>query len=161
MEIPTLKDSNIETKDAEKKSPVKTQCKSKKLIKKGEAYGTGGRKSSTARVWIKPGNGKITVNKKDVTEYFCREIYITTVRKPFMVTKTNGQFDVVCTVKGGGTTGQAGAIAHGSSRALSCISDEHHTLLKKEGLLTRDSRVVERKKYGKRKARKSAQFSKR
>lgn len=135
--------------------------KGKQLTENGGAYGTGRRKNSIARVWIRPGKGVITVNKKNIADYFPRQSYKTQIEQPFIDTKTNGQYDVVCTAKGGGTTGQAGAIIHGIARALDCISENFHDILHKNGFLTRDSRVVERKKYGKRKARKSTQFSKR
>ncbi|GAB4165687.1 MAG: 30S ribosomal protein S9 [Rickettsiaceae bacterium] len=162
MEVPTLK----ELKPAPKKAmstelPKSAQCKSKKTIPGGGAYGTGKRKNSVARVWVKPGKGKITVNNKEFSLYFPRETYRTAIMQPFVETNTNGQFDVICTAKGGGTTGQAGAIVHGIARALDCISEDYHAALRKGGFLTRDPRVVERKKYGKRKARKSTQFSKR
>lgn len=136
-------------------------CKSKKPTKDGGAYGTGKRKNSVARVWIKPGTGSITINNREARDYFTRDYYIKHILQPFSDTNTSGQYDVKCTATGGGTTGQAGAIRHGIARALDCISEEFHTILRKNGLLTRDSRVVERKKYGKRKARKSEQFSKR
>ncbi|MDP5109866.1 MAG: 30S ribosomal protein S9 [Rickettsiaceae bacterium] len=169
MEVPTLKE--LKEKAQEVKAPATAahaseapkivQCKSKKSTPNGGGYGTGKRKNSIARVWVKPGKGKITVNSKDFSEYFPRESYRTAIMKPFVDTKTTAQYDVVCTTKGGGTTGQAGAIVHGIARALDCISDDFHAILRKNGFLTRDSRVVERKKYGKRKARKSTQFSKR
>lgn len=135
--------------------------KAKMLLPGGGAYGTGRRKNSVARVWIKSGKGLVTVNKRDMSNYFPRESYKKLILQPFVDTKTLGQYDVVCTVKGGGTTGQAGSIIHGIARALDCISGDFHVVLRKNGFLTRDSRVVERKKYGKRKARKSTQFSKR
>lgn len=137
------------------------QCRSKKPTSEGGGYGTGKRKNSIARVWVKPGNGKVTVNKKNFLEYFPREAHRVSILKPLIDTNTNTQYDVLCNTKGGGVSGQAEAIAHGISRALDCISDSFHSILSKNGFLTRDSRVVERKKYGRRKARKSAQFSKR
>ncbi len=172
MEVPTLKELEENSKGTVATAAAVTtapkaevakivQCKSKKSTPDGGGYGTGRRKNSIARVWVKPGKGQIIVNSKDFSEYFPRESYRTAIRKPFVETNTASQYDVVCTTKGGGTTGQAGAIVHGIARALDCISDEFHDILKKNGFLTRDSRVVERKKYGKRKARKSAQFSKR
>lgn len=136
-------------------------CKSKKPTGNGGAYGTGRRKNAIARVWLKPGTGKITVNKRLVSDYFTREFYIKQIIQPFTETGTFGQYDVVCTATGGGTTGQAGAIRHGIARALDCMSEDFHMVLRKSGMLTRDPRVVERKKYGLRKARKSVQFSKR
>lgn len=169
MEVPTLKELEEKAKGTKtpkvaanaSEAPKIIQCKSKKSIPNGGGYGTGKRKNSVARVWVKPGKGKITVNNKDFAEYFPRESYRTAIMKPFVDTNTTAQYDVVCTTKGGGTTGQAGAIVHGIARALDCISDDFHPILRKNGFLTRDSRVVERKKYGKRKARKSTQFSKR
>ena len=160
MEVPTLeiKKSSVVTKVA---APQVVQCKSKKATADGGGYGTGRRKNAVARVWIKPGKGRIIVNNKDFSVYFPRETYRTSIMQPFVDTNTTGQFDVMCTTKGGGTTGQAGAIIHGIARALDCISDDFHPILRKGGFLTRDARVVERKKYGKRKARKSTQFSKR
>ncbi len=124
-------------------------------------YGTGRRKNAIARVWVTPGKGQIVVNQKDVDLYFCRDTHKRTLILPFVATKTTGQYDIFCTVKGGGSSGQAGAILHGVARALDKIAPEFHQALRKTGLLTRDSRVVERKKYGKHKARKSTQFSKR
>ena len=127
----------------------------------GRAYATGRRKNSIARVWIKAGSGKVTVNKKEVSEYFTRPSHVTVLLSPFASTELSGQFDVVCTVKGGGHTGQAGAIKLGIARALDNFDPSLHIALKRDGHLTRDSRVVERKKYGKHKARRSTQFSKR
>ena len=166
MEVPTLKELEEKAKSPTTVAPVAEapkiiQCKSKKSTSNGGGYGTGKRKNSVARVWVKPGKGKITVNNKDFSEYFPRESYRTAILRLFVDTNTTAQYDVVCTTKGGGTTGQAGAIIHGIARALDCISDDFHPILRKNGFLTRDSRVVERKKYGKRKARKSTQFSKR
>jgi small subunit ribosomal protein S9 len=132
-----------------------------KLDKQGRAYGTGRRKDAVARVWVKPGNGKITVNTKPITDYFARPVLRMIVNQPFAALDRNGKFDVVCTVAGGGLSGQAGAVRHGISRALDNFSPEFHTTLRQMGFLTRDPRAVERKKYGKRKARRSFQFSKR
>lgn len=129
--------------------------------KLGRSYGTGRRKSSVARVWIKSGTGSFVVNGMNLDKYFSREYYRLYVLQPFEATKTSGQFDVFCTVKGGGLSGQSGAIRHGVSRALDMFNLTYRPILRKESLLTRDSRVVERKKYGKHKARKSTQFSKR
>ncbi len=162
MEVPILKELEINKKLAETTVLAKSVShRAKKLLSGGGAYGTGRRKNSVARVWVKPGQGVITVNKRDVSDYFSRESYRKSILQPFVDTNTSGQYDVVCTTKGGGTTGQAGAIIHGIARALDCISEDFHAILRKNGLLTRDARVVERKKYGKRKARKSTQFSKR
>ncbi len=127
----------------------------------GRSYATGRRKVASARVWIKPGTGKIIVNKEDITKYFARPVLRMIVNQPFASTSNVDKFDVYCTVKGGGLSGQAGAVRHGISRALDNFDPTLHTVLKRGGFLTRDSRVVERKKYGKKKARKSFQFSKR
>ena len=124
-------------------------------------YGTGRRKSSVARVYLKPGNGTITINEKDIDAYFGTEILKMVVRQPFAVTETEGKFDVMVNVKGGGYTGQAGAIRHGISRALLEVDDEMRSPLKRAGFLTRDPRMKERKKYGLKAARRAPQFSKR
>jgi small subunit ribosomal protein S9 len=127
----------------------------------GRSYATGKRKNAIARVWIKPGTGKVTVNGRDQTTYFARPVLRMILLQPFEVTDRVGQFDVVCTVKGGGLSGQAGAVRHGVSKALTYYEPALRPPLKAEGFLTRDSRVVERKKYGRAKARRSFQFSKR
>ena len=127
----------------------------------GRSYATGKRKDATARVWVKPGSGKIFVNKKELDSYFARPVLQMVVRQPFGIANVDGQFDVMCTVAGGGLSGQAGAVKHGISKALSLYDPMLRPALKRAGFLTRDSRVVERKKYGKRKARRSFQFSKR
>lgn len=127
----------------------------------GRSYGTGRRKNSVARVWIKSGSGKVSVNGCAFEKYFARETHRMIITQPFEATKTVGQFDIICTVLGGGHTGQAGAIRHGLARALDRFEPELHIALRRGGYLTRDPRVVERKKYGKHKARKSTQFSKR
>ena len=132
-----------------------------KIDSLGRAYSTGKRKDAVARVWIKKGSGKITVNKKPVERYFARPTLQMIIQQAFSVTGAENQFDVMATVKGGGLSGQAGAVRHGMSRALTIIDGELRTALKAAGFLTRDSRVVERKKYGKPKARRSFQFSKR
>ena len=124
-------------------------------------YGTGRRKKSIARVFLKPGTGKITINKRDIDDYFGLETLKVIVRQPFGATETTDKFDVVCTVKGGGTTGQAGAIRHGIARALIQADSDFRPVLKKEGFLTRDPRMKERKKYGLKAARRAPQFSKR
>ena len=124
-------------------------------------YGTGRRKSSVARVYLTPGTGKITINKRDIDDYFGLETLKVIVRQPFAATETNEKFDVNVTVKGGGYTGQAGAIRHGISRALLQVDDEYRPMLKKAGYLTRDPRMKERKKYGLKAARRAPQFSKR
>lgn len=128
----------------------------------GRSYATGRRKEAVARVWIKLGSGKFNINKKDdLISCLKRESICQVVKNPFVVTSTIDKYDVFATVKGGGLSGQAGALAHGISRALSYISNEFHNLLREKGFLTRDSRVVERKKYGQHKARKKCQYSKR
>ena len=127
----------------------------------GRSYATGKRKDAVARVWIKPGSGKVTVNGKELNAYFARPVLQMILRQPFQVAGVDGQFDVMATVKGGGLSGQAGAVKHGISKALQLFDPSLRPALKAAGFLTRDSRVVERKKYGKAKARKSFQFSKR
>ncbi len=127
----------------------------------GRAYATGKRKNAVARVWIKPGLGRVTVNGRDSTEYFARPVLRMIINQPFAVAERAEQYDVICTVKGGGLSGQAGAVRHGISKALTHFEPGLRPVLKKGGFLTRDSRVVERKKYGKAKARRSFQFSKR
>ena len=127
----------------------------------GRSYATGKRKDAVARVWIKPGSGKVTVNGKDMDAYFARPVLQMILRQPFSVAGVEGEFDVMATVKGGGLSGQAGAVKHGISKALQLYAPSLRAPLKAAGFLTRDSRVVERKKYGKAKARKSFQFSKR
>tara|TARA_R110002110_G_scaffold8277_6_gene41490 strand:- start:1185 stop:1694 length:510 start_codon:yes stop_codon:yes gene_type:complete len=127
----------------------------------GRSYATGKRKDAVARVWIKPGSGKVTVNGKEQNVYFARPVLQMILAQPFGITNTEGQFDVFATVKGGGLSGQAGAVKHGISKALQLYDPSLRGALKAAGFLTRDSRVVERKKYGKAKARKSFQFSKR
>ena len=127
----------------------------------GRAYATGKRKDAIARVWIKPGSGKVTVNGKEINAYFARPVLQMILRQPFTVAGVEGQFDVMATVVGGGLSGQAGAVKHGISKALQLYDPALRPALKAAGFLTRDARVVERKKYGKRKARRSFQFSKR
>ncbi len=138
-----------------------TVVREPKKDKFGRAYATGRRKDASARVWIKMGSGKITVNGVDIEKYFTRPVLRMIINQPFEVTNRVGQFDVVVTVTGGGLSGQAGAVRHGLSRCLDNFEPELHTALKRAGFLTRDPRVVERKKYGKAKARRSYQFSKR
>ena len=129
--------------------------------KLGRSYATGKRKDAVARVWIKPGSGKVVVNGKEVAVYFARPVLQMILKQPFTVANVVGQFDVFATVAGGGLSGQAGAVKHGISKALQLYEPALRAALKAAGFLTRDSRVVERKKYGKPKARKSFQFSKR
>ncbi len=132
-----------------------------KIDAKGRVYGTGRRKEAVARVWIKPGNGDVIVNGHKLHDYFSRSVLQTIVLQPFSISNRIGRYDVWCTVAGGGLTGQAGAVRHGISRALVEYEPELRTTLKAEKMLTRDSREVERKKYGLMKARRSFQFSKR
>ncbi|MXO47978.1 30S ribosomal protein S9 [Erythrobacter vulgaris] len=127
----------------------------------GRAYATGRRKDATARVWLVPGSGKITVNGKDQEIYFARPTLRLVIDQPFAITERQGQYDVIATVKGGGLSGQAGAVKHGISQALTKYEPALRSTVKAAGFLTRDSRVVERKKYGRAKARRSFQFSKR
>jgi len=127
----------------------------------GRAYATGKRKDAVARVWIKPGSGKVVVNGKEMNTYFARPVLQMILAQPFSVAGVTDQFDVMATVKGGGLSGQAGAVKHGISKALQLYDPSLRAALKAAGFLTRDSRVVERKKFGKAKARKSFQFSKR
>jgi small subunit ribosomal protein S9 len=132
-----------------------------KLDKQGRAYATGKRKDAVARVWIKLGVGTITVNKRVVETYFARPVLRMLIQQPLVAANRQGQYDIVCTVSGGGLSGQAGAVRHGISKALMNHEPDLRAVLKRGGFLTRDSRVVERKKYGKAKARRSFQFSKR
>ncbi|KZD12041.1 30S ribosomal protein S9 [Oceanibaculum pacificum] len=132
-----------------------------KIDAQGRSYGTGRRKDAIARVWVKPGNGKVTVNGRDQQEYFARPVLRLIINQPFKAAGREDAYDVICTVTGGGLSGQAGAVRHGISRALIAYEPELRGALKKGGFLTRDSRVVERKKYGRAKARRSFQFSKR
>jgi small subunit ribosomal protein S9 len=148
----------IETVDA----PVMTSIQ-REVVKDalGRSYATGKRKDAVARVWIKPGSGKVVINGRDQSVYFARPVLQMILRQPFEVAGVDGQFDVMATVKGGGLSGQAGAVKHGISKALQLFDPSLRAALKAAGFITRDSRVVERKKYGKAKARKSFQFSKR
>ncbi len=133
----------------------------KKVDKFNRAYATGKRKDAVARGWIKPGAGKIVVNTREVEVYFARPVLRMLIQQPLVAAARAGQYDVICTVAGGGLSGQAGAVRHGISKALTCFEPDLRGVLKKGGFLTRDSRTVERKKYGRAKARKSFQFSKR
>jgi small subunit ribosomal protein S9 len=132
-----------------------------KLDKQGRAYATGKRKNAVARVWLKPGGGKIMVNTREFEVFFARPVLRMLIQQPLVAANRQTQYDVVCTVSGGGLSGQAGAVRHGISKALTNYEPDLRSALKRGGFLTRDSRVVERKKYGKRKARRSFQFSKR
>ena len=138
-------------------APVHVQ----KLDSLGRAYATGKRKNAVARVWLKPGRGAIIINDKDYTKYFARPVLQMLLQQPLSAVSRNTQYDIMATVVGGGLSGQAGAVRHGISKALTYFEPDLRTVLKKGGFLTRDSRVVERKKYGRMKARRSFQFSKR
>ncbi|MCX8474939.1 MAG: 30S ribosomal protein S9 [Sphingomonas sp.] len=138
-----------------------TPLRAQEIDKYGRAYATGRRKDAVARVWLKPGTGKITINGRDQEVYFARPTLRLVINQPFGVAEREGQYDVVCTVKGGGLSGQAGAVKHGISQALTRFEPVLRAPVKAAGFLTRDSRTVERKKYGKAKARRSFQFSKR
>ncbi len=144
-------------KPAAPEAPKRVQ----KLDKQGRAYATGKRKNAVARVWLKPGSGKIVINERAIEVYFARPVLRMLIQQPFVAANRAGQFDVNCTVSGGGLSGQAGALRHGISRALTYYEPDLRGALKKGGFMTRDSRVVERKKYGRKKARRSFQFSKR
>ncbi len=142
-------------------SPVAEAPAEPQIDSLGRSYATGKRKDAIARVWIKAGTGKVTVNGREGNTYFARPVLQMLLNQPFHVVGREGHFDVICTVKGGGLSGQAGAVRHGISKALNLFDPSTRPALKSGGFLTRDSRVVERKKYGRRKARRSFQFSKR
>ena len=146
-------------KSASKTAEVKVRTANRD--KQGRSYATGKRKDAVARVWVMPGKGNVTINDKSMDVYFARPVLKMIINQPFVITNRENEFDVVCTVKGGGLSGQAGAITHGIAKALNEYDPELRSVLKKAGFLTRDDRVVERKKYGKAKARRSYQFSKR
>ena len=146
-----------ETPETPSEMPVYEQ----KLDEHGRAYATGKRKDAVARVWIKPGNGTVTINKRPVETYFARPVLRMILRQPLEIAGRVDQYDITVTVAGGGLSGQAGAVRHGLSKALTYYEPELRAPLKREGFLTRDARVVERKKYGRKKARRSFQFSKR
>jgi small subunit ribosomal protein S9 len=156
-DLSSLADLGTVTTAEQPAAPVHVQ----KLDKHGRAYATGKRKDAIARVWIKPGSGKIMVNDKEFAAYFARPVLQMVLQQPIVAANRNGQYDVMVKVTGGGLSGQAGAVRHGISKALTYYEPELRGVLKKGGFLTRDSRVVERKKYGKAKARRSFQFSKR
>ncbi|MFO1056978.1 MAG: 30S ribosomal protein S9 [Dongiaceae bacterium] len=157
-EIQTLADLKTLTQQAPAAAAASAEPK---LDKQGRAYATGKRKNAVARVWIKPGSGRIMVNGRESAVYFARPVLRMLINQPFGVAGRANQYDVVCTVVGGGLSGQAGAVRHGISKALTYYEPALRPVLKTGGFLTRDSRVVERKKYGKAKARRSFQFSKR
>ena len=162
-----MADENKETNSLDDLSKLKVDDKEEAVVNEpkidtlGRSYATGRRKESTARVWVKRGTGKISINGKEMVSYFARPVLQMQLNFVFDVTERKDQFDVIATVKGGGLSGQAGAVRHGLSRALSLFEPDLRKPLKTAGMLTRDSRVVERKKYGRAKARKSFQFSKR
>ena len=167
-ETPAADDAATTTTEdtaAETAAPVNTQpetpLREQQLDKHGRAYATGRRKDAIARVWLKPGSGKIVINGREQETYFARPTLRLVINQVFDVTDRRGQYDVVCTVSGGGLSGQAGAVRHGISTALTRYEPGLRSAVKKEGFLTRDPRVVERKKYGRAKARRSFQFSKR
>ena len=162
-----MAEENKATNSLDDLSKLKVDDKEEAIINEpkidtlGRSYATGRRKESTARVWVKRGTGKISINGKEMVNYFARPVLQMQLNFVFDVTERKDQFDVIATVKGGGLSGQAGAVRHGLSRALSLFEPDLRKPLKTAGMLTRDSRVVERKKYGRAKARKSFQFSKR
>jgi small subunit ribosomal protein S9 len=155
--------ADLETLGADVQAPAQIAAviREQEIDAQGRAYATGRRKDAVARVWLKPGTGKIVVNGRDQEIYFARPSLRLVINQPFGVTERTGQYDVIATVKGGGLSGQAGAVKHGIAQALSKYEPLLRSAVKSEGFLTRDSRVVERKKYGKAKARTSFQFSKR
>ena len=155
--------ADLETLGADVQAPAQIAAviREQEIDAQGRAYATGRRKDAVARVWLKPGTGKIVVNGRDQEVYFARPSLRLVINQPFGVTERTGQYDVIATVKGGGLSGQAGAVKHGIAQAWSKYEPTLRSAVKSEGFLTRDSRVVERKKYGKAKARKSFQFSKR
>ena len=155
--------ADLETLGADVQAPAQIAAiiREQEIDAQGRAYATGRRKDAVARVWLKPGTGKIVVNGRDQEVYFARPSLRLVINQPFGVTERTGQYDVIATVKGGGLSGQAGAVKHGIAQALSKYEPTLRSAVKSEGFLTRDSRVVERKKYGKAKARRSFQFSKR
>ena len=155
-DLSSLKDLGTAT-EATASAPVHVR----KVDAQGRSYATGKRKNAIARVWVKPGTGKITINGREFATYFARPVLQMILRQPIVAVAREGQFDIVATVTGGGLSGQAGAVRHGVSKALTYFEPGLRAVLKKGGFLTRDSRVVERKKYGRAKARRSFQFSKR
>ncbi|WP_457091159.1 30S ribosomal protein S9 [Microvirga sp. P5_D2] len=155
--LQSLADLGTNAQTAAPEAPKHVQ----KLDSLGRAYATGKRKDAVARVWIKPGSGKILINDRSVEVYFARPVLRLILSQPLQVAQRDGQYDIVVNVNGGGLSGQAGAVRHGLAKALTYYEPELRGPLKKEGFLTRDARVVERKKYGKKKARRSFQFSKR
>ena len=162
-DLADLKDiaAGVPQGDAAEIARVAAPLRDREVDPQGRSYATGRRKDAVARVWVKPGTGKITINGRDQETYFARPTLRLVINQPFTITDRAGQYDVICTVRGGGLSGQAGAVKHGISQALSKYEPALRSAVKAAGFLTRDSRVVERKKYGKAKARRSFQFSKR
>ncbi len=162
VQADTIETSEKTTSEATVETPVVEEVpREPKVDAQGRAYGTGRRKNSTARVFLKPGKGQVVINGKPQQEYFRRQTQLLVLNQPFLLADRVNQYDVMCTVKGGGLSGQAGAVRHGIARALDNIDPTIHTTLKVAGLLTRDSRMVERKKVGLHKARRSKQWAKR
>jgi small subunit ribosomal protein S9 len=155
--LSSLQDLGGVTASAAPDAPVHVQ----KIDKLGRAYATGKRKNAVARVWIKPGSGKVTINGRALEVYFARPVLRMILKQPLEIANRVDQYDLMVTCAGGGLSGQAGAVRHGLAKALTFYEPDLRPALKREGFLTRDSRVVERKKYGKKKARRSFQFSKR
>ncbi|MCD8571261.1 MAG: 30S ribosomal protein S9 [Alphaproteobacteria bacterium] len=153
--------SPAEETNADVKANAEPVKRVKKVDAQGRAYGTGRRKDAVARVWLKPGSGRVVVNGRDQAVYFARQTQRLVLNQPFLIINETGRYDVMCTVKGGGLSGQAGAVRHGISRALENFDPAYRPALKKAGMLTRDSRIVERKKVGKHKARRTKQWAKR
>ncbi len=157
-------EAKAETADATEAAPeaeARPEKKEPKLDAQGRAYATGRRKDAVARVWVKPGSGKVVVNGREQETYFARQTHRLILNQPFLIVNKVGKFDVMATVKGGGLSGQAGAVRHGISRALENFDPELRPALKKAGMITRDARIVERKKVGKHKARRTKQWAKR
>jgi small subunit ribosomal protein S9 len=154
----TSSDESGDAAGTQSTAPIKRE---KKVDAQGRSYGTGRRKDAVARVWIKPGSGKVEVNGKDQADYFSRATHRLVLNQPFLTVNGVNKYDVICTVKGGGLSGKAGAVRHGISRALQNFEPELRPSLKKAGMLTRDDRIVERKKVGKHKARRTKQWAKR
>ena len=162
--LSTLKDALTQAQQRQtptQAQPTEAPRAERKVDAMGRAYATGKRKNAVARVWIKPGAGKIVVNTRAIDVFFARPVLRMLIQQPLVASNRNGQYDVVCSVSGGGLSGQAGAVRHGISKALTYYEPDLRGVLKRGGFLTRDSRVVERKKYGRAKARRSFQFSKR
>jgi len=159
--VPASADDYLNAPVAPAPTVSNTPLRAQEIDQYGRAYATGRRKDAVARVWLKPGTGKITINGRDQEVYFARPTLRLVINQPFGVAERTGQYDVICTVKGGGLSGQAGAVKHGISQALTRYEPVLRAPVKAAGFLTRDSRAVERKKYGKAKARRSFQFSKR